>query len=64
MSRRSTGAAPVGGAAGGIGGAVAARLTRGGHDGAEAVAWLASPASGYVTGTDLTVDGGRTETMW
>lgn len=31
---------------------------------AAAVGWLASDAAGYVTGTVLTVDGGRTETIW
>lgn len=30
------------------------------RDVAEAVVWLASPASGFVTGIDLVVDGGRT----
>jgi NAD(P)-dependent dehydrogenase (short-subunit alcohol dehydrogenase family) len=30
-----------------------------GHEVAEAVVWLCSPASGFVTGTTLTIDGGR-----
>ena len=29
-----------------------------------AIAFLASAAAGYVNGTVLTVDGGRTETIW
>ncbi|MEJ2865712.1 SDR family oxidoreductase [Actinomycetospora flava] len=31
---------------------------------AAAIAFLASPGAGYVNGTTLTVDGGRTETAW